>query len=292
MSCVSSFSIGWLPIAGGAAAAGIAAAEAAKPAIAGIGAAEAAGTATAPGTARQHVTEDQGGQEATAPAAAVAARSATEKKEKQEEDAADDGRPGYAIGGRAAVAARKLGGEGDVLRLGDGAADGFRGGHEGFAVVLLLQCGAHLAENGAGEAVGEDRFEAIADFEAIAAVIDDEQEQGAFVLAFLADAPGAIDGVGDVFDGLAGEGGDGDKGHLGAGGALHGGAVRFELGLAGGVDDAGEIADIALRLKGFPIDGRAGRGEQAKQGAHPQPVLHLELPVYYAGVVDSRGRVW
>src|ERR1039458_10522316 len=57
MSCVSSLSIGSLPIAGGAAAAGIAAAESAKSAIAGIGAAESTGTATAPGAARHHITD-------------------------------------------------------------------------------------------------------------------------------------------------------------------------------------------------------------------------------------------
>src|ERR1035438_8996364 len=69
MSCVSSLSIGFLPIAGSAAAAGIAAAEAAESAITRIGAAESTGTATAPGAARHHVTEDQCGQEAAAPAA-------------------------------------------------------------------------------------------------------------------------------------------------------------------------------------------------------------------------------
>src|ERR1035437_7913538 len=135
MSCVSSFSIGSLPIAGGAAAAGIAAAEAAKAAIAGIGTAASAGTATAPGAARHHVTEDQGGQEAAAPAAAVAARSAGADEKDQQADAAENRGPGNGIGGRTATAAPKLGGEGDVLRLGDGSADGFRGGHEGFAEI-------------------------------------------------------------------------------------------------------------------------------------------------------------
>src|SRR5665647_3443274 len=76
---------------------------------------------------------------------------------------------------------------------------------------------AGIAAAEAAKAARKDRFEAIADFQAIAAVADNEQEQGAFVLTFLADAPGAIDGVGDVLDGLAGECGDGDKGHLGAG---------------------------------------------------------------------------
>ena len=105
--------------------------------------------------------------------------------------------------------AGKLGGQGDAFRLGHGSPDGFGGGHEGLAVKLLLQGGAHLAQHGAGEAVGHDGFEAVAHFEAIAAVIDNQQQQDAFVLAFLADAPGAINRVGDVFDGLAFQGSDG-----------------------------------------------------------------------------------
>src|ERR1035438_4955987 len=131
MSCFSSLSIGSLPIAGGAAAAGIAAAESAESAIAGIGAAESTGTATAPGAARHHVTEDQCGQEAAAPAAPVAARSASAEKIDQQADAADDHGPGNGLGGSAVDTPRKLGGQGDALRLGHCSANGFRGGHEG-----------------------------------------------------------------------------------------------------------------------------------------------------------------
>src|ERR1035441_1747181 len=117
MSCVSSLSIGSLPIAGGAAAAGIAAAESAKSAIAGIGAAESTGTATAPGAARHHVTEDQCGQEAAAPAAAVAAGSAGAEEIDQQADAAEDRGPGNRLRGSAMDAARKLGGQGGGFRL-------------------------------------------------------------------------------------------------------------------------------------------------------------------------------
>src|ERR1035441_5985507 len=125
MSCLSSLSIGSLPIAGGAAAAGIAAAESAESAIAGIG--------TAPGAARHHVTEDQCGQEAAAPAAPVAAGSAGAEEIGQQADAAEDHGPGNGLGGSAVDTAGKLGGQGDALRLGHGSADGFGGGHEGLA---------------------------------------------------------------------------------------------------------------------------------------------------------------
>src|ERR1035441_638813 len=146
MSCLSSLSIGSLPIAGGAAAAGIAAAESAESAIAGIGATESTGTATAPGAARHHVTEDQCGQEAAAPAAPVAAGSTGAEEIDQHADATEDHGPGNGLGGSAVDTAGKLGGQGDALRLGHGSADGFRGGHEGLAVKLLLQGGAHLAQ--------------------------------------------------------------------------------------------------------------------------------------------------
>src|ERR1035437_7747646 len=128
MSCVSSFSIGSLPIARGAAAAGIAAAEAAKAAIAGIGPAESAGTATAPGAARHHVTEDQGGQEAAAPAAPVAAGSAGAEEIGQQADAAEDHGPGNGLGGSAVDTAGKLGGQGRAPRLGHGRPPRFSRG--------------------------------------------------------------------------------------------------------------------------------------------------------------------
>src|ERR1035438_9777127 len=159
-SCsVSSLSIRCLPIAGGPAAARIAAAESAESAIAGIGAAESAGPAAAPGSARHHVTQEQAGQETAAPAPAVAARSAGAEQEEQHGDAAEDHRPGKRLGGRFVNAARKLRGEGDVFRLGDGCADGLRGRHQGFAVVLLAQSGAHLAQHGARKTVRNDGFQ-------------------------------------------------------------------------------------------------------------------------------------
>src|ERR1035438_4510102 len=123
MSSVSSLSIGCLPIAGGAAAARIAAAESAESAIAGIGTAESAGPAAAPGSARHQVTQEQAGQETAAPAPAVAARAAGAEQEEQYADAAEDHGPGKRFGGRFLDAARKLRGESDVFRLGDGAAD-------------------------------------------------------------------------------------------------------------------------------------------------------------------------
>src|SRR5713226_1537434 len=110
-SCVSSLSIGSLPIAGGAAAAGIATAKAAKAAIAGIGTAESAGAAASPGAARHHVTQDQARQETAASAASaatVAAGAAGAKQENKQDDAANDHWPGNGIGGSAADAPGKL----------------------------------------------------------------------------------------------------------------------------------------------------------------------------------------
>ena len=101
-------------------------------------------------------------------------------------------------------------------------------------------------------------------------------------LPFWPDAPGAENGVGDVFDGLAFEGGDGDEGHLRAGGLLDARGVGFQLALAGGVDDVGEIADVAFGfgVARFPVDRPADGGAQREHDAQPQPLPHVELPVY------------
>src|ERR1035441_7803953 len=133
MSCLSSLSIGSLPIARGAAAAGIAAAESAESAIAGIGAAESTGTATAPGAARHHVTEERCGQDPAAPAAPVAAGSAGAEEIGQQADAAEDQGPGNGLGGSAVDTAGGRGGGGGRDRGGEGGSDGFGGGHEGLA---------------------------------------------------------------------------------------------------------------------------------------------------------------
>src|SRR5260370_24595502 len=99
MSCESSLSIGSLPIAGGAAAAGIASAKAAESAIAGIRSAESAGTAASPGTARHHVTLDQAGQRAAASAAPLPAGSARAHQDEEQQDPAADVRPRPRAGG-------------------------------------------------------------------------------------------------------------------------------------------------------------------------------------------------
>src|SRR5260370_38255906 len=96
---------GPLRTAGGAAAAGIASAKAAEAAIAGIGSAESAGTATSPGTARHHVTQDQARQKAAASAAPIPAGSARAEQEAKQKDPADYRRPGNGVRGRTTYAA-------------------------------------------------------------------------------------------------------------------------------------------------------------------------------------------
>src|SRR5258708_6209307 len=134
MSCESSLSIGSLPIAGGAAAAGIASAKAAEAAIAGIGSAESAGTATSPGTARHHVTQDQARQKAAASAAPIPAGSARAEQEEKQKDPADYRRPGNGVGGRTAYVAGKLRGGGYGLCPGSTRAQGLRAAHQRVAL--------------------------------------------------------------------------------------------------------------------------------------------------------------
>ena len=82
-------------------------------------------------------------------------------------------------------------------------ADGLGGGHHGFAVIAS---GAAPGASRAGccrEAIGQNRLQPVADFQAAAPVADGQQQQDAFVLALLPHAPGAKNGVGDILDGLA-----------------------------------------------------------------------------------------
>src|SRR5262249_17919645 len=118
------------------------------------------------------------------------------------------------------------------------------------------------------------RLQTIADFQAVAAVTDGEQKQDTFVFALLADAPGAEDRIGDIFDGFAFEAADGDQRYLGAGLLLQARTIIFQLGAALRIDYACEIAHITLRLERGPIH-RERRGDgQPQRATKPRQLVH------------------
>src|SRR5438309_78028 len=114
-----------------------------------------------------------------------------------------------------------------------------------------------------------------------------QQEHDAIVLTLVPHSPSAKDGVSDVFDGLAFERRDGHKRHLRAGGPLDIGAVLLERSLAGCVNDAGEVADVAFRLERLPIDGERQSGAREQDGPGPQELVHVAVNF---SVTEGRGR--
>ena len=69
--------------------------------------------------------------------------------------------------------------------------------------MLLAKGGTHFTKHGAGKPVGENGLETVADLKAIAAVVDDEEEEDALVLTLLANTPAPVDRIGDIFDRFA-----------------------------------------------------------------------------------------
>ena len=60
-----------------------------------------------------------------------------------------------------------------------------------------------LRKNAAVEAVGQDRLQAVAYFNAVAMILDGEEQHDPLVLAFFADSPLTKQVVRDIFDGIA-----------------------------------------------------------------------------------------
>jgi len=120
--------------------------------------------------------------------------------------------------------------DGNAFGLCDALPKLLRRGHQSAAIVFLPQDRPDAAQNASSVAVGNDRFQPIADLDAVLAVLDREQYQQAFVRTLLTDAPFLEQAYGDVFDGLIFETIHGDDGELRARGALHIAAIRLDLG--------------------------------------------------------------
>ncbi len=121
----------------------------------------------------------------------------------------------------------------------------------------------NAARNATIEAVGKDRLQPIADFDAVAMVLNCEEKHDPLVLALLADAPLAIERVGDVFDRLAVQRLDGNQRHLRAGELFHPAAIGFQPRARLRIENVREIADVALRLERFQIECGERPGERA-----------------------------
>lgn len=116
--------------------------------------------------------------------------------------------------------------------------------------------------------VGEAGFEAVADFDAHFAVLDEDEEDGAVVFVFEAGAPGLEEAVGVVFDAGVGLhlGVDGDQ-ELVGGVALELGERFVELGGDGGGDDVGCVVEEGFGGRGDDFGGVGADGEPGEEQA-------------------------
>ena len=120
-----------------------------------------------------------------------------------------------------------------------------------------------------GVAVGNDRFQAVADLGALLVILNRQQQQKPFVLALFADAPLPVQAIGDVLDGLVFERIHQHDGDLHAGGLLEVGAVALQRLRAAGVQNVREIVDVAVRLELGGIEAPAPGSDRLAQAQPP-----------------------
>jgi len=138
------------------------------------------------------------------------------------------------------------------------------GEHRG-AICALLQLWPNGAEDASVKTVGQDGFQSISDFDAIAVILDGKEQQDAFILALLSDAPFAKERVGEVFDGRVFELVDGYQGHLNAGNLLYAGTISFQLRTGLRVEHMRKVADVALGLERIGVEGKKRAGQQERR---------------------------
>jgi hypothetical protein len=127
----------------------------------------------------------------------------------------------------------------------------------------LFQQRRDAAQNTAVEAVGKNRLQPVAHFDALAMVLDGEEQHDPFVLTAFTHAPLAEKRIADIFDLLAIQGLKRNQSHLHARGLFHLAGVGFQLRSRLRIQDISEVAYVALRLERFEIEGK----QRGRKGA-------------------------
>jgi hypothetical protein len=136
------------------------------------------------------------------------------------------------------------------------------------AVLPLPQKRQHFATEAAYFAIGQDRFEAVADFSPVLAIIDGQQHHHAAVFAFWSDAPFLKEAIREILRRIAFERMDGYDGKLRVGlpiellAQCRNFLARFRI------HYACEIVNVTLRRK--PFDFFRSRETRARSGAEKE----------------------
>ena len=139
------------------------------------------------------------------------------------------------------------------------------GGFDAAAVVSLHKEGTHKAACVAGACVGDDRLEAVANFNSIGSLSGGNKQQHAAIFFFAADTELRVEVVAILLDRFAFERADGDNGHLRARFLLDFQAESFKAGFGVCIDDVGEISDVACGVNVLDFLGGGGEGGGEKE---------------------------
>jgi hypothetical protein len=139
-------------------------------------------------------------------------------------------------------------GERDAARLRDRRRNRTRELQQGIVIIAPPQGREHFTPKSTHPAVRKSRLKPIAYFNAIAVVVDNQQDQHAAV-AFGANSPFLSELDGEVFERISAEGMEGDYGDLGMCFLIHFGAQGGEFGPGSGRENSGKVIHVALRLE-------------------------------------------
>ena len=128
----------------------------------------------------------------------------------------------------------------------------------------MPQQGHHLAAKAAYLTVGQNGLEAISDFHSILVVGSREKDENTTVVTLRADAPPLVEFAGKVLGRDAFECPDRHESDLRVSLPVQFRAERGKLSFDLGVDNAGEVVNVALRLKLLELF-RPGTGLQKKR---------------------------
>lgn len=160
------------------------------------------------------------------------------------------------------AASGRLAGECDALVVGNIFCELPRGDFDCGAVIILPEKGNHGTACITGTRVIDDRFDAVADFDSIFAVVGCEEKQNAGTFFFGANAKMLEEIDCEIFHRAVVERFDGDNGHLRGGFLFELGAERFEALFGSLRNDSGEIGDVSGGRNFVDVVAESGRSSE------------------------------
>ena len=146
--------------------------------------------------------------------------------------------------------------DGDAFLLGDPFPNNARSLNYGIGKILFTQSRTHRIKDATGEAIGQDRLQTVAHFQAHSTVFYGQQQEYAFILFFRSNAPLAEKQIGHIFHRFAFQSVNGDNSHLRSGGLFNGSAIAFQLGFGCRWYDVCKVTNVPFWLERRKVKGK------------------------------------